>query len=218
MAKYEENVECGGGHVMLGTLANTAAENTGAQTSEDARLLGILAPIGSFGYAGKDLGVQCQAKYEQKPECGGGYVKLGTTAKGAAVDTGAQTSEDSKFYGISASSDSLGNAGMDLGVQCQAKYEKDVECGGGYVKLGTTMKVATAFGDPVTANCMRKCREAIVQPATAPPGASAAVPHGGPVKVDAAALAAENVAPAPSSEFEAEIDGLLELLIATLPP
>merc|ERR1712038_840311 len=69
-------------------------------------------------------------------------------------DKGIQTSEDSKFFGISASFDSFSNAGKDLILQYQAKYEKDIECGGGYVKLGPKMADATAFGDPTPYNIM----------------------------------------------------------------
>merc|ERR1712086_1128002 len=36
----------------------------------------------------------------------------------------------------------------------QAKYEKDVECGGGYLKLGPKMDDLTAFGDPTVYNIM----------------------------------------------------------------
>merc|ERR1712165_109453 len=63
-------------------------------------------------------------------------------------DKGIQTSEDSKFFGISASFDSFSNAGKDLILQYQAKYEKDVECGGGYVKVGPKIADPTSFGDP----------------------------------------------------------------------
>jgi len=67
---------------------------------------------------------------------------------------GIQTSEDSKFFGISAAFDSFSNAGKDLIVQYQAKYEKDVECGGGYLKLGPKMDDLTKFGDPTPYNIM----------------------------------------------------------------
>jgi len=69
-------------------------------------------------------------------------------------DTGIQTGEDSKFFGISAHFDSFSNEKKDLIIQYQAKYEKDVECGGGYVKLGPKMDDATAFGDPTVYNIM----------------------------------------------------------------
>merc|ERR1712157_672920 len=61
---------------------------------------------------------------------------------------------DSKFFGISASFDSFSNAGKELILQYQAKYEKDVECGGGYFKVGPKMDDPTAFGDPTVYNIM----------------------------------------------------------------
>jgi calreticulin len=71
-----------------------------------------------------------------------------------AEDTGIQTSEDSKFFGISAGFESFSNEGKELIIQYQAKYEKDVECGGGYMKIGPKMSDATAFGDPTVYNIM----------------------------------------------------------------
>merc|ERR1712060_621011 len=74
--------------------------------------------------------------------------------KDQAEDQGIQTSEDSKFFGISAGFDSFSNEGKELVVQYQAKYEKDVECGGGYLKLGPKLSDPTAFGDPTEYNIM----------------------------------------------------------------
>merc|ERR1712203_558776 len=71
-----------------------------------------------------------------------------------ADNTGIQTGEDSKFFGISAGFDSFSNAGSDLIIQYQAKYEKDVECGGGYLKVGPKMDDPTTFGDPTPYNVM----------------------------------------------------------------
>merc|ERR1719181_569366 len=71
-----------------------------------------------------------------------------------AEDTGIQTSEDSKFFGIATGFDSFSNKGKDLIVQYQAKYEKDVECGGGYLKIGPKLADGTTFGDPTPYNIM----------------------------------------------------------------
>merc|ERR1712226_1513142 len=67
---------------------------------------------------------------------------------------GIQTSEDSKFFGIASSFDSFSNDGKDLIIQYQAKYEKDVECGGGYLKIGPKLEDLTTFGDPTPYNIM----------------------------------------------------------------
>merc|ERR1711977_746076 len=69
-------------------------------------------------------------------------------------DRGLQTAEDSKFFGVSASFDSFSNEGKELIVQYQAKYEKDVECGGGYLKIGPKMEDQSKFGDPTVYNIM----------------------------------------------------------------
>jgi len=78
----------------------------------------------------------------------------GKWSKDEKEDRGIQTAEDSKFYGISAAFDSFSNAGKELIVQYQAKYEKDIECGGGYLKLGPKMDDQTKFGDPTVYNIM----------------------------------------------------------------
>merc|ERR1711959_293300 len=72
----------------------------------------------------------------------------------AAEDQGIQTSEDSKFFGISAGFDSFSNKGKELIIQYQAKYEKDIECGGGYLKIGPKLADLTSFGDPTPYNIM----------------------------------------------------------------
>merc|ERR1711975_189289 len=69
-------------------------------------------------------------------------------------DKGIQTGEDSRFFGLSAGFDSFSNDGKELIIQYQAKYEKDVECGGGYVKVGPKMDDASKFGDPTVYNIM----------------------------------------------------------------
>merc|ERR1712080_329658 len=74
--------------------------------------------------------------------------------KDEAENKGIQTVEDSKFFGISASFDSFSNEGKELIVQYQVKYEKDVECGGGYLKIGPKMDDQTKFGDPTVYNIM----------------------------------------------------------------
>merc|ERR1719291_1111495 len=67
---------------------------------------------------------------------------------------GIQTSEDSKFFGIATSFESFSNAGKELIIQYQAKYEKDIECGGGYLKIGPKLDDLTKFGDPTPYNIM----------------------------------------------------------------
>merc|ERR1711988_1590343 len=88
------------------------------------------------------------SKWKESEGTQGKFVaSAGKWFKDEKEDTGIQTSEDSKFFGLSASFDSFSNADKDLIIQYQAKYEKDVECGGGYVKVGPPMSDATTFGD-----------------------------------------------------------------------
>merc|ERR1712007_400457 len=58
------------------------------------------------------------------------------------------------FFGISAGFDSFSSEGKELIIQYQAKYEKDVECGGGYLKIGPKQDDLSAFGDPTAYNIM----------------------------------------------------------------
>merc|ERR1712141_376364 len=74
--------------------------------------------------------------------------------KDEAEDTGIQTSQDSKFFGIASAFESFSNEGKELIIQYQAKYEKDVECGGGYLKIGPKLDDLTTFGDPTPYSIM----------------------------------------------------------------
>merc|ERR1712226_1489816 len=74
--------------------------------------------------------------------------------KDEAENKGIQTVEDSKFFGISSNFDSFSNDGKDLIIQYQVKYEKDVECGGGYIKVGPKLADQKQFGDPSVYNIM----------------------------------------------------------------
>jgi len=78
----------------------------------------------------------------------------GKWSKDEKEDRGIQTAQDSKFFGMSAAFESFSNEGKELIVQYQAKYEKDIECGGGYLKLGPKMEDQTKFGDPTVYNIM----------------------------------------------------------------
>ena len=48
---------------------------------------------------------------------------------------GIQTSQDAKFYALSAKFDSFSNEGKDLVIQFTVKHEQKIDCGGGYVKV-----------------------------------------------------------------------------------
>merc|ERR1711966_375728 len=47
-----------------------------------------------------------------------------------------QTSQDAKFYAISTAAKEFSNDGKTLVIQYTVKHEQDIDCGGGYLKLG----------------------------------------------------------------------------------
>merc|ERR1711871_1409974 len=49
---------------------------------------------------------------------------------------GLQTSQDAKFYAISAKTKEFSNEGKTLVIQYTVKFEQDIDCGGGYLKIG----------------------------------------------------------------------------------
>ncbi|PAA74587.1 hypothetical protein BOX15_Mlig004264g3 [Macrostomum lignano] len=67
----------------------------------------------------------------------------------AEKDKGIKTSQDAKFYGISAKFNSpFSNAGKTLVIQFQVKHEQNIDCGGGYVKvLGSDVDQKNFHGD-----------------------------------------------------------------------
>jgi calreticulin len=53
----------------------------------------------------------------------------------AEKDKGIQTTEDARFYQISAEFPEFSNKGKDLVLQFRIKHEQKLDCGGGYIKL-----------------------------------------------------------------------------------
>merc|ERR1711912_104546 len=53
----------------------------------------------------------------------------------AEAGKGLQTSQDAKFYAISAKHKEFSNDGKTIVVQFSAKHEQDIDCGGAYLKL-----------------------------------------------------------------------------------
>ena len=70
---------------------------------------------------------------------------------GSADDTALKTTQDARFYGLSAKLDSpFSNDGKDLVVQYVVKNEQKLDCGGAYVKLlpgGKSFPTASFGGD-----------------------------------------------------------------------
>lgn len=64
-------------------------------------------------------------------------------------DTALSTTENARFYASSAHFDSaFSTKGKSLLVQYEATYDTDVECGGGYLKIGPKQEDPKKFGDP----------------------------------------------------------------------
>jgi calreticulin len=53
----------------------------------------------------------------------------------AKKDLGIQTSQDARFYALSAKFDKFSNEGKPLVIQFTVKHEQKIDCGGGYVKV-----------------------------------------------------------------------------------
>jgi calreticulin len=63
-------------------------------------------------------------------------------------DKGIKTSQDARFYGISAPlKETFTNKGKDLVIQMSVKHEQDLDCGGAYVKLLGDMDQSKFGGD-----------------------------------------------------------------------
>lgn len=80
----------------------------------------------------KSRWVESTAKGEQQGQFQLSHGKFYGDAK---KDVGIQTSQDARFYGISAKFEPFSNEGKTLVVQFTVKHEQKIDCGGGYIKL-----------------------------------------------------------------------------------
>lgn len=71
------------------------------------------------------------------PNLGSVIVSPGRFFGDKDMANGLQTSEDAKFYAISASHKEFTNQGRVLVIQFSVKHEQGIDCGGGYIKLGS---------------------------------------------------------------------------------
>eukprot|EP00993_Chasmostoma_nieuportense_P001098 NODE_2007_length_1307_cov_128.483051_g1910_i0.p1 GENE.NODE_2007_length_1307_cov_128.483051_g1910_i0~~NODE_2007_length_1307_cov_128.483051_g1910_i0.p1 ORF type:complete len:418 (+),score=125.19 NODE_2007_length_1307_cov_128.483051_g1910_i0:59-1255(+) len=66
----------------------------------------------------------------------------------AEQDKGIQTSQDAKFYAISAKAEkTLNNKDQTLVIQFSIKHEQNIDCGGGYLKLLPSLDLSKFDGD-----------------------------------------------------------------------
>merc|ERR1711990_852950 len=73
---------------------------------------------------------------KSKEGLGAFKVSAGKFYNDAEAGKGLQTSQDAKFYAISAKTKEFSNEGKTLVIQFTVKHEQDIDCGGGYLKLG----------------------------------------------------------------------------------
>jgi calreticulin len=62
-------------------------------------------------------------------------VSAGSFYNDAEEDKGLRTTEDARFYQISAEFPEFSNKGKDLILQYTVKHEQKIDCGGGYIKI-----------------------------------------------------------------------------------
>jgi len=72
----------------------------------------------------------------------------------AEADKGLKTTEDARFYGISAGFPRFTNRGKDLIVQYTVKNTQKIDCGGGYLKIGPGGAPGEAFHGETPYNIM----------------------------------------------------------------
>jgi calreticulin len=65
-----------------------------------------------------------------------------------SVDQGLKTQDDARHFTTSATFEPFSNEGKTLVIQYQMKHEQDIECGGGYIKIGAQPDDQKKFGDP----------------------------------------------------------------------
>merc|ERR1719231_8602 len=65
---------------------------------------------------------------------------------------GLQTSQDAKFYAISAKTKEFSNEGKDLVIQYSVKFEQDIDCGGGYLRSAHS-SLRSSRASPSTTSC-----------------------------------------------------------------
>jgi len=68
-------------------------------------------------------------------EAGTWAVSAGKYFTDESKERGLKTTQDARFYDISAAHEEFSNKGKSLHIQFSVKHEQNIDCGGGYVKL-----------------------------------------------------------------------------------
>merc|ERR1712196_634937 len=102
-------------------------------------LAALVALAAAEVYLEEDLSGDWESRWVQskaKDGLGAMKVSAGKFYGDEEAAKGLQTSQDAKFYAISAKMKEFSNEGKTLVIQYTVKHEQDIDCGGGYLKLG----------------------------------------------------------------------------------
>jgi len=91
---------------------------------------------------------------EHKSDYGKFVASPGKFYGDAERDTGLKTSQDARFYSISSKFDSFSNKDKTLVIQFTVKHEQNIDCGGGYLKIGPSSVDAKDFHGESVYNIM----------------------------------------------------------------
>merc|ERR1711959_704624 len=108
-------------------------------------------------YFEEDLSGDWESRWVQskaKEGLGAFKVSAGKFYNDAEAGKGLQTSQDAKFYAISAKTKEFSNEGKTLVVQYSVKHEQDIDCGGGYLKIAPTDAQGEKFNGDSEYNIM----------------------------------------------------------------
>merc|ERR1719231_1701283 len=99
----------------------------------------LAAVVNSEVYLEEDFSGDWESRWVQssaKSDIGAMKVSAGKYYGDEEAAKGLQTSQDAKFYAISAKHTEFSNEGKTLVIQYTVKHEQDIDCGGGYLKIG----------------------------------------------------------------------------------
>merc|ERR1712010_256208 len=91
---------------------------------------------------------------KSKEGLGAFKVSAGKFYNDAEAGKGLQTSQDAKFYAISAKTKEFSYEGKTLVIQYSVKHEQDIDCGGGYLKIAPSDAQGEKFNGDSKYNIM----------------------------------------------------------------
>jgi calreticulin len=102
-------------------------------------LLGLIAAASAevhFKETFQNLDAWVVSKFKEAEGTNGKFeLSAGKYFGDAKEDQGLKTSQDARFYQISAKFPEFSNEGKDLIIQYSVKHEQNIDCGGGYIKI-----------------------------------------------------------------------------------